>query len=154
MNEYEEKLKSYIKLMGIEAKHLSFSQSTHSVEEASRAVGAGPDDFVKSICMIAGEGGLMIAIVKGEDRASTSRVSKVLGGSGVRIARSEEILERTGYPVGGTPAFGYLATFLVDPKVMERKQVYSGGGSENSLIYMATEEMLRANKGKVVRVRK
>jgi len=154
MSEYEAKLKAYISEHGIDARHLSFNQSTHSVEEASRAVGAESEDFIKSICMIAGEGDLVVAIVKGEDRASTGRVSKALGVEGVRIARPEEILEKTGYPVGGTPAFGYPATFLMDPRVMERSHVYSGGGSDTALIYMSTGEILRANGGKVVRVRK
>jgi Cys-tRNA(Pro)/Cys-tRNA(Cys) deacylase len=154
MSEYEEKLRAYIREHGIDARHLSFNQSTHSVDEASRAVGAEPHDFIKSICMIAGDGDLVVAIVKGEDRASTSRVSRALGVEGVRIARPDEILEKTSYPVGGTPAFGYPATFLVDPRVMERSHVYSGGGSSTALIHMSTEEMLKANKGRVVRVRK
>jgi Cys-tRNA(Pro)/Cys-tRNA(Cys) deacylase len=154
MSEYEAKLRAYIMEHGIDVRHLSFNQSTHSVEEASRAVGAEPQDFVKSICMITGDDDLVVAIVKGEDRASTSRVSKALGVEGVRVARPEEILEKTGYPVGGTPAFGYPATFLMDPRVMERDLVYSGGGSDTALMHMAPREMLRANDGKVVRVRK
>jgi len=101
MSEYEAKLKAYIREHGIDARHLSFNQSTHSVEEASRAVGAGPRDFVKSICMVTEEGGLVVAIVNGEDRASTGRVSKILGVGGVRVAMPEEMLEKTGYPVGG-----------------------------------------------------
>jgi Cys-tRNA(Pro)/Cys-tRNA(Cys) deacylase len=154
MSEYEAKLKAYIREHGIDARHMSFNQSTHSVEEATRAVGAEPEDFVKSICMVTGDSSLVVAIVKGEDRASTSRVSKALGIKDVRIAKPDEVLEKTGYPVGGTPAFGYTATFLMDPRVMEMERVYSGGGSDTSRIYMSTVEMLKANNGKVVRARK
>jgi Cys-tRNA(Pro)/Cys-tRNA(Cys) deacylase len=154
MSEYEAKLKAYIREHGIDARHMSFNQSTHSVEEATRAVGAEPEDFVKSICMVTGDSSLVVAIVKGEDRASTIRVSKALGIKDVRIAKPDEVLEKTGYPVGGTPAFGYTATFLMDPRVMEMERVYSGGGSDTSLIYMSTVEMLKANNGKVVRARK
>ena len=63
---------------GIDGEHLTFSQSCHSVAEAAAAAGVTPEDFVKSICMVDGEGRLIIGIVKGEDRASTSRVSKAL----------------------------------------------------------------------------
>jgi Cys-tRNA(Pro)/Cys-tRNA(Cys) deacylase len=154
MSEYEAKLKAYIREHGIDARHMSFNQSTHSVEEATRAVGAEPEDFIKSICMVTGGSSLVVAIVKGEDRASTGRVSKALGIKDVRIAKPDEVLEKTGYPVGGTPAFGYTATFLMDPRVMEMERVYSGGGSDTSLIYMSTVEMLKANNGKVVRARK
>ncbi len=129
--------------------HGSFEQSTHSVAEA---VGAVPEDFVKSICMI-GPDGLIVAIVKGEHRASTKRVSKALGIERPRIAEPDEMMELTGYPVGGTPAFGYEATFLMDSKVLEKEKVYSGGGSTNALTYMSTEEMLSVNNAKVARLR-
>ena len=99
-------------------------------------------------------GKLIVAIVKGEHRASTSRVAKALNIPRPRIAERDEILDLTGYPVGGTPAFGYEATFLMDPTVLEREMVYSGGGSSNALTYMSTEEIRRVNGAQLVRVRK
>ncbi len=150
--DYDEKLREYIKANAIEAKVISFQQSTHSVAEAAEAVGADPEDFVKSICMI-GSVGLIVAIVKGEHRASTKRVSKALGIERPKIAEPDEMLELTGYPVGGTPAFGYEATFLIDPKVLEKEKVYSGGGSTTALTLMSTEEMLRINGAQIARLR-
>jgi Cys-tRNA(Pro)/Cys-tRNA(Cys) deacylase len=149
---YDEKLREFIREKSIDAEVISFEQSTHSVAEAAEAVGADPEDFVKSICMI-GPDGLIVAIVKGEHRASTKRVSKVLGIERPRIAEPGEMMELTGYPVGGTPAFGYEATFLMDPKVLEKGKVYSGGGSTTALTYMSTEEMQRVNGAKVARLR-
>lgn len=151
--DYDEKLRAYIQENAIDAEVISFQQSTHSVAEAAEAVGADPKDFVKSICMIGPDGGLIVAIVKGEHRASTKRVSKALGFERPRIAEPDEMLALTGYPVGGTPAFGYEATFLMDPKVLEKEKVYSGGGSTKALTYMSTEEMQRVNGAKVVRLR-
>ena len=154
MREYEEKLKAIIKERGINAEHLSFNQSCHSVAEAANTVGAEPEDFVKSICMVDQDGRAIVAIVKGEDRASTSRVAKALSVDRPRVASPEEILELTGFPVGGTPGFGFDATFLVDPRVMKKETVYLGGGSEKALVKMKTSELVRANSAKVVRVRK
>ncbi|PIZ51084.1 hypothetical protein COY27_04790 [Candidatus Woesearchaeota archaeon CG_4_10_14_0_2_um_filter_33_13] len=154
MNDYEEKLKAYMKEKHIFGEHLSFEQSCHSVEEAAKAANTNTDDFVKNICMIDSNGNLIVAIVKGEDRASTSRVEKALNIERPRTATPEEILQKTGFPCGGTPSFGYTATFLVDPRVMDKEVVYSGGGSENSLVKISSKELLKANNGKVVRVRK
>jgi hypothetical protein len=42
----------------------------------------------------------------------------------------------------------------MDPKVLEKVHVYSGGGSGNALTYMPTEEMMRVNGARVTRVRK
>ena len=153
MREYEEKLKRFMEENGVDAEHLSFNQSCHSVTEAAETAGAEPTDFVKSICMV-NNGSLIVAIVKGEDRASTKRVAKALGTDRPRIAAPEEIHAYTGYPVGGTPGFGFDATFLVDPRVMEREQVYMGGGSGCSLVRVSPVELVRVNGGRVVRVRR
>ena len=147
-------MKRYLEGEGSDAEHRSFECSCHSVAEAVAAVDGDPDDFVKNICMVSTEGELIVAIVKGEDRASTSRVAKALGIERPRTATPEEILDMTGFPCGGTPSFGFEATFLVDPRVPERDEVWTGGGSQTSLVHIRTEEMLRLNDGKVVRVRK
>ena len=154
MREYEEKLKAIVREKAIKAEHLSFDRSCHSVAEAALTVGAEPEDFVKSICMVDGEGRAIIAIVKGEDRASTSRVAKFLGIERPRVASRDEILGLTGFPVGGTPGFGFDAVFLVDPKVLEKDTVYLGGGSDMALVRMGTSELVRANGGRVARVRR
>jgi prolyl-tRNA editing enzyme YbaK/EbsC (Cys-tRNA(Pro) deacylase) len=154
MREYEEKLKRIIEERGIYAEHLSFDEYCRTVAEAARAVGAEPEDFVKSICMVDGDGGVIVAIVKGEDRASTSRVARALGIERPRVASPDEILGLTGFPVGGTPGFGFDARFLVDPRVLEKERVYLGGGSECALVNMPTQELVRANGGRVIRVRK
>ena len=154
MRENEEKLKRIIEELGIDAEHLSFDQYCRSVAEAARTVGAEPEDFVKSICMVDRDGDAVVAIVKGEDRASTSRVAKALGTEKPRVASPDEILDLTGFPVGGTPGFGFEARFLVDPRVLEKDHIYLGGGSERSLVRMSTRELVRANGGRVVRVRK
>jgi len=154
MNQYEEKLKKFIQDNNIQAEHLSFEQSCHSVDDAAKAVNAKPEDFVKNICMVDSEGNLIVAIVKGEDRASTSRVGNALSIERPRIAKPDEILEKTGYPCGGTPSFSYQAKFLIDSRVMEKNVVYSGGGSENSLVKISTKELQKTNEGKIVRIRK
>jgi prolyl-tRNA editing enzyme YbaK/EbsC (Cys-tRNA(Pro) deacylase) len=154
MREFEERLKRIIEEKGIDAEHLSFDKYCRSVAEAARTVGAEPEDFVKSICMVGGDGDVIVAIVKGEDRASTSRVAKALGIKRPRVASPDEILGLTGFPVGGTPGFGFDAQFLVDPRVLEKEWVYLGGGSERSLVRMSPRELVRANGSRVTKVRK
>jgi Cys-tRNA(Pro)/Cys-tRNA(Cys) deacylase len=154
VNKYEEKLKAFMQEHNIKGEHLSFERSCHSVEDAAKAANANTEDFVKNICMIGADNNLIVAIVKGEDRASTSRVAKALNIERPITATPEEILGRTGYPCGGTPSFGYDAMFLIDQRVMEKNVVYSGGGSENSLVKIASKELQRVNEGKILRVRK
>lgn len=154
MEKFEWKLKDYIASNNIKAEHLSLDKSCHSVEEAAEAVNGSVHEIVKNICMIDGNGRLLVAIVKGEDRASTSRVGKALQIEKPRLAEEKEVLEKTGYPAGGVPSFGYNSLFLVDPKVTELDFVYTGGGSPYSLVRIKVDELLKVNQGTVVRVRK
>jgi Cys-tRNA(Pro)/Cys-tRNA(Cys) deacylase len=151
---YEERLKAFMRGRKIDGDHRSFSRSCHSVAEAAAAAGVTQEEFVKSICMVDGEGRLIVGIVKGEDRVSTSRVSKALKVSAVRTATPDEVFEKTGYPCGGTPSFGYPARFFVDPRVMEMEFVYMGGGSEISLVKIKPSEIIKGNGGEVLRIRK
>ena len=150
----EKKLKSFIRDHQISCEHLTFSECCHSVAEAAHAAGVTPQDFVKNVCLVDGRGSILVAIVKGEDRVDPSRVAKVLGVKKVRIATAEEMLEKTGYPCGGTPSFGYPARFFIDERVMEMEAVYSGGGSEYSLTKMRAADLVRANGGEIIRIRK
>jgi len=156
ITDYEQKLKEWMAENKVQAEHLSFTQSCHSVEEAAQVVGGEPEDFVKNICMIDLEGNLIVAIVKGEDKVSLDNVAADLGTSKskIRIAKPEEMLEKSGYPCGGTPSFGYSARFLVDERVMEKEIVYTGGGSETSLIKVSPKELLNANRGQIAKLRK
>jgi len=154
MDPYEEKLRTFIREHAIQAEHLSFDQSCHSVAEAARVVNASPEDIVKNICLVDAGGNAIVVILKGEDRVSISHVAQVLTIDQPRLATPQEILEKTGYPCGGTPSFGYRATFLIDPRVMEKEMVFTGGGSGNSLVKIAPQELVRVNSGNIVRIRK
>lgn len=154
MTQYNAKIQQYMKEHNIQAEHLAFSESCHSVKEAALAVKANEDDFVKNICFVDTNNSLIVAIVKGEDKVDANKIATVLNMPKPKIATPEQILEKTGYPCGGTPSFGYDAVFLVDTKVLEKEIVYTGGGSVTSLIKVSTKELLKANKGKVVEIRK
>lgn len=154
MDAHEGRLKAFLAERGIAFEHLVFAASCHSVAEAAAAANAAPEDFVKSICLIEPGGQLVVAVVKGEDKASMTRVAEAVGCGKPRPATPEEMLARTGYPCGGTPPCGYEAEFLVDERVLEKERVLAGGGSERSLLRIAPSELLRANGGRVAKVRK
>jgi prolyl-tRNA editing enzyme YbaK/EbsC (Cys-tRNA(Pro) deacylase) len=154
MTEPEERLKRYLRDHGITAEHHRYTTSCHSVAEAAASAGVTPLDFIKSICLIDDHQGLIVAVVKGEDRVSRSRVGQVLGISRPRIASPEEVLQKSGYPAGGTPPFGFQARFLIDPRVLEMETVWGGGGSAQALIRIAPLAILAANGGQVARVRR
>ncbi len=155
MKQFESKLKDFIQNNHLKATHLVFEDSCHTVEEAALAANTSPDDIVKNICMIDDEHDkLIVAIVKGKDKVSFSKIGKALNIKRPRIATPEEILNKSGFPVGGVPSFGYEANFLVDKDVMELNDVYTGGGSPNSLVKISTNDLQKTNNGIVVKIKK
>ncbi len=154
MKEFEKKLQEYIKNNDIDAQHLVFEQSCHSVAEAAQAVNGSPEDFVKNICLVTPDDQLVVAIVKGEDRVDLAKVGEVVGVEKVKRAKPNQVLEKSGYPCGGVPSFGYEAIFLIDERVMLRDIVYTGGGSDVSLCSATPHELVRANAGKIVAIAK
>lgn len=151
--EYREKLKEWIFLRGVAADHLVFDESCHSVVEAAEAAGVTPGDLVKSICFLDQDGRFIVAVVRGEDRVDRKKVAAVMASRRPRLATAEEILQRSGYPCGGTPPFGFAAEFLVDEKVLDLGTVYAGGGDATTLLRLAPDTLLRANQGRVADIR-
>lgn len=154
MDVKEKQLQEFLKSRNISAEHYIFDQSCHSVQEAAKAVNATAEDVVKNICMIGPSNELIIAIVSGDDRASTKRVGKILDIERPRLAEKNEILEKSGFPMGGIPSFGFEATFLVDNKLIDKGNIYTGGGSEKSLVKIQIENLLELNQAYVSRIRK
>lgn len=154
MDKYSKKLRAYIEEVGIEAEVLDFGESCHSVEEAAAATDTDPDDHAKSICMIDRDDNLIVAIVGGKHRVDFSKITKLLNIKRPRFASPEEILERTGYPCGGTPPMGYQASFLIDKLVMNKDLLYAGGGSRESLLRVKPEELHKANKADIQEISK
>ena len=151
MDAYAQKLEKVMSDLRVAGFVLRFSRSCHSVVEAAEAVGAQPEDFVKNLCLVAPDGRLFVAILKGEHRLDLKKV-EALAGTKLKMATAEQILEKTGFPVGGTPSFGYAAMFFVDARVLEKPFVYSGGGSVQALCKVAPSVLLKANGGSVVRL--
>ncbi|PWA07609.1 hypothetical protein DCC39_16565 [Pueribacillus theae] len=142
-----------MRVNNLRAQYIEFNNSFHTFEAAASEVKGSVNEFVKNICMIGEVGQLIVAIVKGEDRVSILRVSKVLNISHPRLITKKEVLEATGYPAGAVPSFGFEAIFLIDKKVTELEFVYTSGGSFNSLVKIHIRELLKANKGVVKRIR-
>ena len=154
MNIFDEKLINYMTENHIQGEHLIFKDSCHSVEEAAIAANAAPHDFVKNICILDEHDRLIVAIVKGEDKTDLSKIKTLLDVKKLRTATADEILKHSGYICGGVPSFGYKATFFVDAKVMDKAIVYTGGGSQNSLVRIAPHTLVDANGGQVADIRK
>jgi len=148
----EEKLKKYIKENSIRAEHLRFKESLHSVQDTLRVTGFDLNHITKTMIFKGPEGKVVAAMVPAKFRVSVSRLEEASGVEKLELTNPDEAYRITGYPVGGMPCFGYNAILVIDPKVLEKEYVYTGGGSELSLVKISTEEIKRITKTIVQRI--
>jgi prolyl-tRNA editing enzyme YbaK/EbsC (Cys-tRNA(Pro) deacylase) len=144
-NPEEEKLKKYIADSPLQAEHIRYKESLKSVQDLLETTGLNLEYITKTIIFIDKDGKTISAMVPGKFRVSASKLGKVLHMPPPAIATPEETFQRTGYPVGGMPCFGYETTLVIDPKVFEKEFVYTGGGSIYSVTKIATEELKKLN---------
>jgi prolyl-tRNA editing enzyme YbaK/EbsC (Cys-tRNA(Pro) deacylase) len=60
----------------------------------------------------------------------------------VRLAQPHEVLEHSGYPVGGVPPFNKISLILLDPTVQRNARSIAGGGDPDKLVELETRDIL------------
>ena len=132
---------------------LSLEMPTPTVEDAALAVGTSPENIVKSILFRINDG-FILAITCGPahiERRAIAAHFKV-GRKKVKLADSGKVLQETGYQVGAMPPFGHHTPLptLIDKRVLEKDQVYAGGGSDQTLMRIKPEVILAASGAQVL----
>ncbi len=141
MNQYDQRLVEFIKKNNVKAEHLVFETSCHSVEEAAVSANARSEDFVKNVCIINElTNELIVCIVPGHKRLDMKKLAALIGTKNLRMANADEILQKTGYLMGGTPSFGYVARFFVDNEVLVKEIVYPDPTKKVGSIYTQPTE--------------
>lgn len=118
---------------------------TPTVPDAAAAIGAEERQIVKSLLFSDSQGNVVLAIVTGTSRVNRRRLSDVAGLGSLSLASPDVVLERTGYPAGGTPPVGHATRLdvIVDQRVMELPVAIGGGGRVDSLLRITPGEILR-----------
>ncbi len=123
---------------GVALRIETFPESTHTAEDAARAVGAEVGQIVKSLVFVAPtDDGLepVLALVSGSNRVDLARLAAVLGLHGVRPATAREADEMTGFVIGGIPPIGHARPMRVvmDPDLGRFPTVWAAAGTPNGV---------------------
>jgi prolyl-tRNA editing enzyme YbaK/EbsC (Cys-tRNA(Pro) deacylase) len=148
-------LNQYIRETGANAKLILVDVETPTVEMAAQAVGAAPANIVKSLIFIADDQPILV-IAGGNQRVSLDMLGREIGvdPESIRLAKPQEVIDETGYPVGAVPPFGHRQrlTAYMDVGLLEADAVYAGGGASDHLVQVSPQEILRLSGANVIKI--
>ena len=148
-------LQHFLDAHSVEATILTLDDHTETVSAAASALGVETDQIIKSLVFTVAETPLLV-INNGLARIDRRKVAAALGvgRKQVKFADPDRVLALTGYEVGSMPPFGHREKLrtLIDPAVVEREEIFGGGGSRNAMLRLTSTELLRMTAGEVLPV--
>jgi len=146
-------LEAYMQQHGIPGEILHLDAPTPTVQTAADAIGAQPDQIVKSILFIVNDAPVLAVSCGLEiiDRRAIG-VHLGVGRKRVKLAGAETVVELAGYPVGTMPPFGHRQPIptLLEEKVLANEVVYAGGGAHNALVRLGSADILKHTQAEVL----
>jgi prolyl-tRNA editing enzyme YbaK/EbsC (Cys-tRNA(Pro) deacylase) len=127
---------------GVTLEVVTFDESTHTAEDAARAVGAEVGQIVKSLVFVSDrDEGIepCLVLVSGANMVDVSLLAAVLTEPRVRRATADEARAVTGFSIGGIPPFGHIRPLrtLMDPDLGRFEIVWAAAGSANAVFAVA-----------------
>ena len=134
---------------------LVVEEGTHTAEMAAAAAGCELGAIVKTL--VAYVAGTPHLILVAGDRRLDDRLVATLFGVGrkqVKLANPEQVLEVTGYPVGGVSPFGTPRQLdvLVDESLGRFETVWIAGGTPSAILPIALDALVRHTGGRLAAV--
>jgi prolyl-tRNA editing enzyme YbaK/EbsC (Cys-tRNA(Pro) deacylase) len=139
---YGEQLRSTLSSFHVWFRFIEFDEPVKTVEQASKKVQA--EKIAKSIVMIDSQGQPLLAVVSAMVMVSHKKLKELLSVRDVRLANAQEVLQYSGYPVGGVPPYNKISRVLLDQQLLGFETVIVGGGDINKLVEIRTKDIVTA----------
>lgn len=139
---------------GIKLDVVFFEQSTHTAEDAARAVGVELGQIVKSLVFVSEDSDGIepcLVLASGANTVDLELLRAVLSEPHIRRATAQEARELTGFAIGGIPPFGHPRPIrtVMDPDLGRFQVVWAAAGTQNA-VFSATPNTLRTLANAVV----
>ena len=146
-----EELETFIKVNGLSAKVFACDKEVHTAAKAAAVMEGDPESVAKSILLVDSEKEPVLVVLLGKDKISFDKIKVLLGVKDVQLAEPNEVLEMTGYEVGGVPPISiYGVKVIVDESVTKKEEVVCGGGDPEHLMKISVKEILESNEDVII----
>ncbi len=137
-----ERVSDFLSKSGAEFELREFGESTKNSELAAKALGCTVAEIAKSVVFVGAK--TAVVVISGDRRVDWAKLARATGEE-MRIARPDEVRERTGFPIGGVPPFPHTegVVVLADLSLTRFGRVWAAAGAPNSVFRIGTPELLR-----------
>lgn len=142
-----ERVASFLRQGGVEARIEEFDAGTPTAEDAARAVGSKLGQIVKSLVFDC-DGSPVVVLVPGDRRADSGKVARATGARRARIAGPDQVRTATGFDPGAVAPFPLpkVSRVLVDRQLLVHDQVWIGAGSPRHMATLSPGDLVRLAK--------
>ncbi len=139
-------LARYIAQQGVDAELITDIGDTPTVPTAAAALGVDVDQILKTLLFYVK--GSPVTVISHGVEPVPARVLADHFGVGkrqIKLARPEQVLVETGYPVGGVPPIGHRNPHptIMARSILEYEMVFGGGGDDKTMLRIPVSELLR-----------
>lgn len=136
--------------LGLPGEVIEFEASTRTAQEAAEAVGCEPGQIVKTLCFLA-DGRPTITLVAGDRNVDTAALAKVVGvgRKKLKMGTPAEVLELTGFEIGGVSPVGMPATYdtVLDESLQRFEVLWAAAGAGNAVFRVERQALATAVNG-------
>ena len=132
----------YLLKSGIPVEIREFGESTKNSELAAQALGCTVAEIAKSVVFVGRSAA--VVIISGDKKVDPEKLSRELRDD-VRVARADEVRQKTGFPIGGVPPFPHLdgVAVLTDVSLTRFPAVWAAAGAPNAVFRIVTSDLVR-----------
>lgn len=149
------RVETFLRESGYVGEILQSEKTIFTVEDASEAVGAPPEEILKTIMCLADDRPVLV-LMSGANMLHNNKVRRLAGAKKLRMASPDFVFEYSGFRVGGVPPVGYpeaLPVFL-DEDLFQYPVVWAAAGTDHAFFPVSPEELLRITSGIRAEVKK
>ena len=147
-------VKSYMEKNSINGEIIMFkAEQAKTSASAAEHLGCEVAQIAKSIVLKADNP--ILVILSGDMRVDLKKLSEVIGEK-AKLASPEYVSEEVGFIIGGVPPMGFdrPVRILIDKSIERFSEVFSSGGSRDSILKIDVNELKNGVKGEIVDVSK
>jgi prolyl-tRNA editing enzyme YbaK/EbsC (Cys-tRNA(Pro) deacylase) len=144
-----ERVSSFLRDAGVEARIHEFPDGTASAQDAADAIGCELGQIVKSLVFVCDEKPV-VALVPGDRRGDPAKVAQAVDASEARVAKAKEVEDATGFAPGAVAPFPLpsIGIVLMDRALYHHEIVWAGAGSTHHIMGISPTDL-----GRLARVR-